>query len=737
MKVWGMRNYRIVTFLMVFFSNQLLAQSTSIKKSVNQLDPVRTDTILYQPKVVELKLEDVMITAQKREELLQKAPLSVSTFNKNEIELFGFRKINEISGLVPNLYSADPGDERNVTSLRGIATTSYDPTVATYIDGVNQFNLDTYIPILFDVERIEVLRGPQGTLYGRNAMGGVVNIITKQPTNETRGFAELSLGNYNQHRVAIGLRTPIIKNKFFAGISILSQGRDGYYSNDFNNMSYDKQKTFSANYFLKYILNDKWQMTFNWKHYNGKNDGPFPLAAGIEEGLNNPFKLNQNAITTMHDRTMNASLAIQHNGTGIHFSSISSFQKNYRYYTQPIDGDFSPLDAISIQNNYGKSWNNIKAFTQEFKITSPSNHSNKLVWLAGAYLFYQDAPVKQATRFGKDANLLMIGDSLFTLLSITKSNKMGMALYGQIAYAIKENFRLTLGWRNDFEKQKQSVAGYYQHDPMPDFYASYPDTSASISFNAFSPKLSIDYTFKSGSILYFSYNKGYRAGGLSPLSSDPSQPPLMGYKPEFNDNIEFGFKQRFFNNRIYMNLVAFYTQLRNAQVPTLMLPDAITVTKNTGALNSKGLEAEFIAIPFRGFNVQYILGLTDASYTSLNLSQQNGAIDLSGKKPLFTPSYNSALTAQYTYAFPRKNISAYVRSTIKNTGNTYFDLKNTIQQSPYTLINASVGLTINKISFEIWSKNCFNQQYIAYAYDFGAIHLGNPALFGVTLNTKF
>ena len=245
MKLRRLSQFSLVSLLVLFFFNQLAAQTKDIEKSVKQ------DTIKYHSNVIDLKLEEVIITAQKREELLQKAPLSVSIFNKKDIEQFGFQKINEISGLVPNLYSAEPGDERNVTSLRGISTTSYDPTVATYIDGVNQFNLDTVIPVLCDVERIEVLRGPQGTLYGRNAMGGVINIITKQPTNETGGFAELSLGNYNQSRVAFGVRTPFVKNKLFAGASILYQGRDGYYSNDFNNTSYDQQKSFSANYFLK------------------------------------------------------------------------------------------------------------------------------------------------------------------------------------------------------------------------------------------------------------------------------------------------------------------------------------------------------------------------------------------------------------------------------------------------------------------------------------------------------
>src|SRR4030095_11452262 len=121
----------------------------------------------------------------------------------------------QITAIIPNLYSANPGDHRNVTSIRGITSTSYDPAVATYIDGVNQFNLDTYISQLYDIERIEVLRGPQGTLYGRNAMGGVINIITKKPTNQPNGFGSVSIGNYGRQRYNLGIRGPLIKDKLF------------------------------------------------------------------------------------------------------------------------------------------------------------------------------------------------------------------------------------------------------------------------------------------------------------------------------------------------------------------------------------------------------------------------------------------------------------------------------------------------------------------------------------------
>ncbi len=735
------RFYRILHFTMlIFIASCNLLSAQTIHNAVNkQSVKNKLTSIDTFPKFNAnnpIHLDEVMVTAQKRTELLQKVPMCITVFSGNEVEQFKLWKNKDISGIVPNLYSADPGDDRSITSIRGITSTSYDPTVATYIDGVNQFNLDTYIPVLFDVDRIEVLRGPQGTLYGRNAMGGVINIITKQPTNDVAGFAELSFGNFNQSRFAFGLKTPVVKNKLFVGASFLYQGRDGYYTNDFNNRSYDRQHSFSGNYFLKYLLNEKWHIDLNIKHFGGKNDGPFPLTVGLEDAFATPFKLNQNAITKMHDNTLNTSLAIHYKGR-VDFSSVSSFQQNYRYYSTPIDGDFSPIDAIAVENNYGREWNNIKAYTQEFKISAPASASNKLKWVVGTYLFNQNAPVKQATKFGIDANLLMMGDSLFALLSTQQSVKKGFALYGQITYPINQNLTITVGLRNDFEHQQQSVTGFYQHDPSPDYFISFPDTAAAISYSAFSPKITFDYTFNNGAVLYASYSKGYRTGGLSPLSSDPSQPPLVGYKPEFSNNLEVGYKQQLLQNKLSINLAAFYARIYNAQVPTLILPDAVTVTTNTGKLNSTGIEAEVKAIPLKGLLIQYAAGLTDAKYAKLELSQQNQSNDLSEKRPVFTPYYNSSLTIQYAHNSRNKNIGTYIRSTLKNIGNTYFDLHNTLLQTPYALLNVSLGLTVKKSTIEIWSKNTLNNKYIAYAYDFGAVHLGDPLLFGLTLTAKF
>jgi len=670
-------------------------------------------------------LEDVIVTAQKKEELAQKIPLSLTVFSRNTIEQLKLWSNKDISGIVPNLYSSDPGDHRDAISIRGISTTSYDPAIVTYIDGVAQFNLDTYIPTLNDIERIEILRGPQGTLYGRNAMGGVINIITKQPNNSTYGYTEITAGNFGLQRIMGSIKTPLVKNKLFFGISILQQQRNGYYTNTVTQKSYDQQSEWTGNYYIKYLPRPDWQILWNFKNYLSNNQGAFPLTAnGTEDAFQQPYLLSQNAVTTMKDNTKNSSLLIQHKGKHIDFTSTTAYQQNYRYYTKPIDGDFSPLDAISVINNYGKIWNNIKAITQEFKLNSSPSINPKMSWTAGAFLFYQDAPSKQTTRFGKDANLMMIGDSLFSLINETSVHKKGIALFGQVNYSINTQWQLTLGLRNEDEKQEQTVAGYYQHDPSPSFINIFPSTKGSIHFNSLSPKLALNYIIAPQSIMYIQYSQGYRVGGLSPLSSDPSQPPLIAYQPEHSHNYEWGMKNSWLDDKLRIQVAAFMTKVNDAQIPTLLLPDAITVIQNVGKLKSKGIEVELFANPTKGLTLSYHGGVTDASYLN------------SGKHPIITPQHTQAITVHYNYAITTFG-SIYMQTSMQWIGVTYFDSKNEIKQSPYFVQHFNMGWESKANNISIWGKNIWNQKYIAYAYDFGAIHLGDPAIFGISLSRKF
>ena len=301
-----------------------------------------------------VQLEAILVSAEKKEAFIQKVPLSISAVSSQQVKDYRLWNSHELTAIVPNLYSASSGDDRNVTGIRGIATTSYDPAVATYIDGVNQFSLDTYIPQLSDIERIEVLRGPQGTLYGRNAMGGVINIITKQPGNKLGGFAEINIGNYNQQRYNAGIRVPLVKNKLFMGLLFMYDTRNGYYENSFNNTSFDRRQGYMGNYYLKFLPDTKWSFVLNAKFLNNRNHGAFPLVNGVDESFANPFVLSQDAVATMIDNSFNSSLSVNYTGRKFNFSSQTAYQSNYRYYDKPLDGDFSQIDGVTVINDYGR-----------------------------------------------------------------------------------------------------------------------------------------------------------------------------------------------------------------------------------------------------------------------------------------------------------------------------------------------------------------------------------------------
>ena len=710
----------------------------SVKKSV---DLTASAEILRIQLVESVRqLDAVIVTAEKKEDDIQKIPSSITNISSRQVEQYRLWNAKDITAISPNLYSANPGDNRNVTSIRGITSTSYDPAVATYIDGVNQFNLDTYISPIFDIERIEVLRGPQGTLYGRNAMGGVINIITKEPTNSTHGFAEISMGDYGQQRYSLGVRTPLIDNKLFLGVAGIYDKADGFYTNTFNNQSFDKKHSVTGNYFLKYLVTPQWSITANVKHHSNRNDGAFALALSPDDAFAKPFEVEQNALTTLIDNTINASLNVQHTGRRINFTSLTTYQANHRYYDDPIDSDFSQVDFLVIVNNYGKKWNNVKAWTQEFKFTSAPSAS-PFSWTAGTYMFTQNSPTKQSTLFGEAT-----GDAAgLSEVNITKATSRGIAFYGQANYALGEHLIFTLGARFDHEqKEQRGVVGEFLPPGAPftdEILDSAPDSTA--SYNAFTPKIGLTYSVSEDHHFYATYTRGYRAGGFTQLPPSPGQPAMYKYKPEYSNNVEVGLKNSFVHNRLRVNISAFLSKVVDSQVPTLIIPQAITATQNAGKLTSKGVEFELSATPSKGVQVEYMFGYTDARFDRLRVPNQGtedpfDEINMEGNRQLFTPEFTSMLAAQFTPQIAEwQSLKLMVRGESLYLGNQYFDLANNIRQKAYNVLNARAGVIGDNFELTFWIRNITDKKYISYAYDFGGTHLGDPQNMGFTLRGMF
>ena len=250
-------------------------------------------------------------------------------------------------------------------------------------------------------------------------------------------------------------------------------------------------------------------------------------------------------------------------------------------------------------------------------------------------------------------------------------------------------------------------------------------------------KLSAAYKFSDNNLLFTTYSRGFRAGGLTPLSSDPAQPALYAFEPEYSNNIEVGIKNTLLSKRLLINFTGFYSTVTNAQVPTLVLPDAVTITRNTGKLRSKGVELETTGL-FGGFQFQYNFGYTASQYKELKLAQNGNETNLKGKRQIFTPDITSMLALQYNISLNKSNTRGLIaRGEWRYLGKQYFDLANNIAQTAYNLFNAKIELSTNNFSLSGWARNLGDKKYIGYGYDFGAVRLGDPRTIGITVGARF
>lgn len=709
---------------LLLFTCSLLASTLGVSQTI------LTDTIKnINP---EKQLDEVIIFGvEKKQQKLLSSPHSITHIDKNQIQNLRIWDIHQLKNIAPNFNLAHSGDNRNIASIRGIVTTSYDQAVATYIDGVPQFNLDTYIPQLNDIESIEVIRGPQGTFYGRNSMGGVINIITQSPKNKPSLQADLSLGNFGQKRASIQLKSALIKDKLFLSASYLYDAKNGFYTNEYTNASYDKQNQQLANLQFRYLMKNNWSLQATIKNYTGKNYGAFPLNADKESAFKNPYQLSQNQTTSMNDQTNNLSLILQHKGANTNITLQSSYQNNYRYYDNTLDADFSQFSIIGIFNNYGQSYNNVKAFTNELRIQSADVKNNKLKWSTGLFQYTNNSPTKQATVFGKDAGFIGVPDTDFSLISYNLSNTNGFAGYGHGNYQINNNLSLQAGIRLDYENRSLTVKSEYEKQPYPAF-PILSDTTGQKIFLAFSPKIGLNYTFSNQQLLYITYSRGFRSGGLTNISSDPSQAPLSAFLPEYANMYEIGLKGMNQKKTLQYALAAFYNHVNNIQTPFLVLPDAITITKNAGTMRSNGFEWEITAKPMKGFTFQYNAGITNATYKTFTAVSNGTQIDLKDKKQIFTPSTTQFASATYQKNIGKQELWSNLQYLF--TGNQYFDFANTIEQRAYGLWHAQMGMKFSKLNISVWARNITNKRYISYAYEFGAVHLGNPRTVGIGLS---
>jgi iron complex outermembrane receptor protein len=260
------------------------------------------------------------------------------------------------------------------------------------------------------------------------------------------------------------------------------------------------------------------------------------------------------------------------------------------------------------------------------------------------------------------------------------------------------------------------------------------DTTGKSSYGAFSPKLGIQYQPSAHELMYLSFSRGFRSGGMTSISSDPSQVPLSAYNPEFSNMFEAGIKGKDKNNQFRYAIAVFYNKVMDIQTPLLVLPDAVTIIQNAGEMNAWGMEVEMELKLAKGLSVQYSGGLTSAKYAVLGVVSNGAQVDLSGNKQVFTPSSTNYFATQYQTSIAAHELM--FRLEYNHIGKQFFDLANTIEQEAYGLVNFRSSIRTKHFDISFWGRNLMGKKYINYAYDFGAAHLGNPRMIGIGLGWR-
>lgn len=321
----------------------------------------------------------------------------------------------------------------------------------------------------------------------------------------------------------------------------------------------------------------------------------------------------------------------------------------------------------------------------------------------------------------------------YSTLTNSKKRNKGLAFFGQATYSITPRFDVTAGLRYDVEHKEQDQTNNLTKD---DLVTQLTDLQAdSKTFTAFTPKLVLSYKINTSSLAYASYAKGFRVGGFNIGATALN---YNFYKPEMSDNYEVGIKNNFFQNRLKLNVTAFYLQQKDQQVGSST--DGVNyLTLNAGDMNNFGIETEVAMIPVKNLSLEWNAALPDAKYAKLELYDYATAstINYKNNHPINNPEFSSMLAAQYNYPIQKskQNISLFLRGEYRYIGRYYLDFINTYSQPGYGIVNARAGLTAKNYEIAVWGRNINDKRYVSWGY--GSYLLGSPRMYGVTLTGKF
>lgn len=744
---------------------------------------------------------EIVVTAQKRTENIQDVPIAISAVSSEFLEARDINSIDALGTIAPNVKIERAPSNKTISqiSIRGSVTinpaVTWEPAVGLYIDGVYIAKAQGSIFDVADLERVEILRGPQGTLYGRNALAGAINLVTRKPSGELGGSAEITYGNYDFWRGKATVDLPAM-GPISIKLSGQLQKRDGFVTvgsnpfpqaflakpNSVNQLGNLDTKSAMIQVRFKPEGNFTADYQFDYSRHNQSTDfsqlvSVLPnnlftnlaiLGAIAPLGLYaNPVRQTRASIdgTPIFEksRTYGHSLTMALDLGAATIKSITAY-RNLRWQDS-ADLDGSPLDVAATQRD-----TSFNAWSQELQLTGAAL-DDRLTYVAGAFYYKEKAETLGPQRFFGFLNQLNAPGAA-DLQSDYGSNTKAWAVYAQLDYKLTDALKLTLGGRYTNEKKdirRQFAVGTPRNILFNLPYGGVPDAK----FNNFSPTATLSYKASDNINLYGRWARGYKSGGFNgetdvgALIGSPfnctSAPGNVSelcnpYQPEKVDSYELGIKTRLAGGKLIFNVAGFWDEHKDIQLSVFTAQGAAaSVVLNAAAARIRGLEFEAVARPFDDLTINGSLAILDADYKSFI----DGGVDVANNRAFpHTPKATAALGFDWRIIQGNwgklnltgdwNHVSSYYTFPFALTGNPALETiaantrskgRNNVNMN-LRLSDLELGET--KAEFSLWVKNLTKENnasnFIDFGPGFGGLTLGyfpDPRTWGVSLGMRF
>ena len=692
-------------------------------------------------------LEEIVVTAQRREESAQDTPIAVAAFNADQLTKAGVLASEDLPSVVPGLSLRANGARANIY-LRGVGnlTANSPSAVLTFIDGIYQ-PFDTKLDFS-NIQSIEIIKGPQGTLFGRNATGGVLQITTKNPFDWQGADAQVGYANYDTYSA-----------KLYASAKLsdmVAADLSGFYYNQTDGWGHNIDTGADMFTEKRYGVRSKWvaklddsftaTLTGDYSYAWSQTGSSISQVKGIDF-LYNPVTDQKYTLPSIYDvvgdkkgfglsKEGGAALTLDKHFGDIRLLSISSYRRKHEELV--FDGDL--FDVVT-------RWQPRTTFTQEFQLSGVGTHFN---WVTGLYYYSLNEKVDPLSLAGPGSvNFGLPPGAPFSIFS--RARTKAYAAYAQATVEFLPDTNLTLGARYTIEKQR--VVGFTAVTPIPAIGPITVPGSAgkqSATFKKPNFRVALDHKFTPNVLAYASWNRGFNAGfhNSTAFAFNEIANPLV--KPEVIDAYEVGMKSDLLDRRLRVNVAAFLYDFKNKQERIFEVTGDRTL--NAASARIKGIDLDITARPVRDLTLSFAANYLDTEYTSYpkapnDIFLPNGALidagakDAKGKRLVQSPKFG--LQASATYNLHTSIGTFGTTANVNYQGKVYVDPQNHFPLPKRTLIGLTEQWTSNDENTYVtaWVKNLTDEKYNAASGVLSPQGLlgvpGAPRTYGISIGRKF